>query len=243
MDSAIYQGKVFHKRFLPSQHQFSYDIVLFWLNLDEINQLSHTVSGFSNDSWAPVEYRRRDYLGDPQLPLKQVILKKMSELAGSQLTGDIYLLSQLRNFGLFFNPVNFYFLSNSRGKYSHMLAEVSNTPWNEKHYYLVNMDSQQNTPKAFHVSPFNPMDMEYQWQISPPGDRFKLSLECIKDKRHFLASLQLNKKPLNSKSLWRVLKSTPNMTLRTVIGIYWHALRLWLKRTPVYSHPINSQEP
>ncbi|NVK54588.1 MAG: DUF1365 domain-containing protein [Alteromonadaceae bacterium] len=245
MESTICTGKVVHERFRPTQHAFKYDIAMMCLNLDEVNLLAHTVKGFSNTGKAAFEFRRSDYLGDPAKPLKQSVLLRMNELNDDDdtLSGDVFLLGQARHFGFYFSPVNLYFLrAKHTGLFTHMLAEVSNTPWNERHHYLVNLASQANTPKAFHVSPFNPIDMVYKWHIQSPAKTFSVGLSCYKGNKHFTAEMHLEQKPLNSKSIRNVIKAIPNMTLRTVIGIYWQALRLWLKRTPVYSHPINSQE-
>lgn len=245
MESAICTGVVTHERFKPTQHAFEYDIAMLWLNLDEVNQLAHTVKGFSNIHRAAFEYRRSDYLGDASVPLKQAVQARMNELSEShdKLNGDIFLLGQARHFGLYFSPVNLYFLRNRMsGEFTHMLAEVSNTPWNERHHYLVDLATQDNTPKAFHVSPFNPLDMVYKWHIQQPADTFSVGLSCYKKNKHFTALMHLKQKPLNSINVRNVIKSIPNMTLRTVIGIYWQAIKLWIKRTPVHSHPINSQE-
>lgn len=237
MESAIYKGKVFHARHVPKKHHFHYNIFLFWLDLDELPQLQQQVTGFSLRNFAPAQFKRSDYLGPMQQPLKDSVLERMSQLAGRQLSGKVFLLGQVRVFGLYFSPVNFYYLRDESGFYSHVLAEVSNTPWNNRHHYLVDLRDQQDDQKAFHVSPFNPMDMQYQWNILQPNQKLALHLSCKKDIRHFDANLQLVREELNSKSLFNVMLSIPSMTLKTVFGIYWQALKLFVKGIPVYSHP------
>ncbi len=237
MESALCSGQVFHQRFKPTQHKFQYKMLIFWLKLSELPELARQTKyfGFNQRAWA--EFRRSDYVGHKHVPLEQAVLEKMNELASGSLTGDVYFLGQIRMLGLYFSPVNFYFLRQPNGYFSHMLAEVSNTPWNQRHYYLVDLADQTDTDKRFHVSPFNPMDMVYRWHIKPPADTFEVGLDCIKGEKHFLAKMALQKMPLNSKSLLRVLLSTPSMTLKTVVGIYWQAIKLFIKGTPVYSYP------
>ena len=244
-ESAIYKGKVYHQRFKPTQHKFDYDIYLFWLKLDEeeLATLSHKLKYFSAEGKARVRFKREDYLGDPSLSLRQAVLNRMIELNdGTPLYGDVFMLGQLRMWGWYFSPVNFYYLRNTDGKFTHMLAEVSNTPWNERHHYLVNLDTQDDTPKAFHVSPFNPMDMTYKWSISQPSTRLSLAMDCVRSDKEFSAGINLTKFTLDNANLTQALKRIPSMTIKTVAGIYWHALKLLLKRTPLYTHPEKSQE-
>lgn len=244
-ESAIYKGKVYHQRFKPTQHKFDYDIYLFWLKLDEeeLTTLSHELKCFSAEGKARVRFKREDYLGDPSLSLRQAVLNRMIELNdGTPLSGDVFMLGQLRMWGWYFSPVNFYYLRNTDGKFTHMLAEVSNTPWNERHHYLVNLDTQDDTPKAFHVSPFNPMDMTYKWSISQPSTRLSLAMDCVRSDKEFSAGINLTKFTLDNANLTQALKRIPSMTIKTVAGIYWHALKLLLKRTPLYTHPEKSQE-
>jgi DUF1365 family protein len=244
-ESAIYKGKVYHQRFKPTQHKFDYDIYLFWLKLDEeeLTTLSHELKCFSAEDKARVRFKREDYLGDPSLSLRQAVLNRMIELNdGTPLSGDVFMLGQLRMWGWYFSPVNFYYLRNTDGKFTHMLAEVSNTPWNERHHYLVNLDTQDDTPKAFHVSPFNPMDMTYKWSISQPSTRLSLAMDCVRSDKEFSAGINLTKFTLDNANLTQALKRIPSMTIKTVAGIYWHALKLLLKRTPLYTHPEKSQE-
>lgn len=241
LNSALYVGKVFHKRHQPKEHAFSYEIFQFWLDLSEIDSVCSAVSGISKSRFAPVRFKREDYLGDPSKPLLQSVLEKMTELHGSPLTGRVFLLGQMRMFGLYFSPVNFYYLLQPDGTFSHMLAEVSNTPWNERHHYLVDLSLQESCDKAFHVSPFNPMEMTYHWRVGQPSDKLQLTLSCHGGSKHFDASIDFTKKTLSSKNLFLTMLSIPNMTIKTVWGIYWQALKLWFKGAPVYSHPMTKK--
>jgi hypothetical protein len=238
-ESGIYTGTVFHKRSVPKVHKFDYRIYLFWIKLKEVDTLSQNVSGFTvnKSGFSVVNFLRSDYLGESSLDLETCILDKMNSLSEQVLSGDIYMLGQIRTFGLYFSPVNFFYLRSSSGEYTHMLAEVSNTPWNKRHYYLVDLSEQKDCEKAFHVSPFNPMDMEYKWQIQQPSDTLKLRLSCFKETLHFEAAINMQKKPLTSATLRSSILSIPSMTLKTVVGIYWQALKLFFKRVPIYTHP------
>ncbi|NDV92135.1 DUF1365 family protein [Alteromonas sp. 345S023] len=242
MDSAIYQGKVFHQRFVPTQHKFDYDIYLFWLHLDELADLSESLMHFSATSRARVRFNRDDYLGPREKSLALAVKEKMTQLGANDVEGDIFMLGQLRIWGLYFSPVNFYYLRTPCGHFSYLLAEVSNTPWNERHYYLVDLDKQDDTEKAFHVSPFNPMDMTYQWHIGQPSSRLSLTMNCVRDKKEFSAGIRLSRLSLNNTNLSRVMKRIPSMTIKTMVGIYWQAIKLFFKRTPIYDHPKKSQE-
>jgi DUF1365 family protein len=239
MQSAIYTGNVYHKRSVPKVHKFDYRIYLFWIKLKELDELTKTVSGFTENKsgLSIVNFKRDDYLGDPNTSLEDSVLQKMNELSEEPVDGDIYMLGQVRTFGLYFSPVNFYYLRNKEGFYTHMLAEVSNTPWNKRHHYLVDLKEQKDCDKAFHVSPFNPIDMQYKWKIQQPGDTLRLNLSCHKESKHFEAAINMRKKPLTTANLRSSLISIPSMTIKTVAGIYWQAIKLFFKRVPIYTHP------
>jgi DUF1365 family protein len=238
-ESGIYSGTVFHQRSVPKLHKFDYKIYLFWLKLSEVDSICRNVSGFSQNKtgFSVVNFRRSDYLGDPKVALEEATLSKMNELSDEPLQGDVFMLGQVRTFGLYFSPVNFYYLRNTKGLYTHMLAEVSNTPWNKRHHYLVDLQNQQSCTKAFFVSPFNPMDMQYKWQVQQPGENVKLHLSCYKQTKHFEAAIDMQRKPLNSATLRASIISIPSMTVKTVLGIYWQAVKLFFKRVPIYTHP------
>ena len=214
---------------------------MFWLDLQD-PELSNRRALPLYSRW--VKFCPEDYLANQKctlkveqgLPLRQKVLAKMSELAGNTLVGNVYFLGQVRNLGRYFSPINLFYLKQNDG-FTYVLTEVSNTPWNQRHYYLIPLDNPANTQKAFHVSPFNHMKMDYQWHISSPKLDLSFGIDCIAETKIFSASMKLQKKALtlnNLKALkWRMLFAT----IVTVFGIYWQALKLFAKRVPFYGYP------
>jgi len=240
--SAILKGRVHHARYRPTQHAFSYSIAQWWLALDELEQVAAQSRWFSTKGFAPLRFRREDYLRGSQGDLAQAVRDKLAELTGHEIKGRVFFLGAVRTFGLYFSPLNCYFVQpEGQTDYSYMLAEVSNTPWKERHYYALDLSTALVHDKAFHVSPFNPIDMRYHWQLIPPQPtpehHAMVHLDVHAKKRDFSATVKLTRVELNSKSIRNVLLRYPINTLGTVSAIYWQALRLWLKRTPVYTHP------
>lgn len=240
--SAILRGRVHHARYRPTQHAFDYSIAQWWLALDELEQVAAQSRLFRLNHFAPLEFRRSDYLGDTEGDLATAVKHKLSELTGQSITGRVFFLGAVRTFGLYFSPLNCFFVqSEDTQEFTHMLAEVSNTPWNERHYYGLDLNQALVHEKTFHVSPFNHLDMRYHWQLRPPtqqpGHQSLVHLNVLAEQRDFSATMKLTRVELNSKSIRNVLLRYPVNTLGTVLAIYWQALRLWVKRTPLYTHP------
>ena len=240
MKTGIYRGNTWHARHVPTFHSFNYRIFMFGLDLDEADAVHARTRFFSNRGFNWAWLRRADYCpGHPEL--RQAVLDRAAALAGKPIEGKVFMLANLRYLGLYFSPVNFYFIG-PQDSPDWLLAEVSNTPWNERHYYLVDIHAPQITEKKFHVSPFNPTDMQYRWQIKPEQHQLLLQLEAWRESREFEAGMTLSRTPLDSASLFRMLLATPVMTIKIVVGIYWEALKLFIKRAPFYAHPGNRSD-
>lgn len=248
-ESAIYKGVIRHRRHTPSTHVFEYPIFMLLLKADEISSVMQKFWQLGSNVLRWARFKPGDYIGGEEGDLSQAVKARIAEKLGepsADLEGEVYFLGHLRYFGFYFSPLNLYYLK-QHGEFRFMLAEVSNTPWREKHYYLVDLQAPRRHSKQFHVSPFNPMDQDYQWRVIPPSSENDLCLVHIdifgnpgKQQKIFEATLNLKRLELNQKQLTRVLLSTPTQTLSIVMGIYWQALKLLVKRTPLYKHPNKS---
>lgn len=236
MKPALYIGNISHSRELPRTHRFQYPFFMWFLNLDQLDKLPSMGRLFSTSKLAMSRFHRPDYYGDPAQPLCDAIRERMTELTGHRVTGEIYGLLNMRSLGLYFSPVNFYYGYDERGRFTHFLAEVSNIPWNERHqycHYVKKNGLSPDNPKQFHVSPFNPLNQHYRWNIKEPAEDVFVQIDVDDERGHiFTARLELERHPLNLKSVVKELLKKPVMTLYIVAGIYYQALKLYLKGVP-----------
>jgi DUF1365 family protein len=249
--TAIYEGKVRHRRMAPFEHEFEYPLFMTLVDLDELPSAFDRIPGWSARRPALARFRRADYLGPADRPLDECVRDRVGELTGRRPAGPIRLLTNLRCFGHCFNPVSFYFCFDERGeRVDQVLAEVTNTPWGERHVYVIGTpgDAEQGTSngpvitgriaKAFHVSPLMGMDHTYEWRTTEPGDGVSVHIDSKRGGEvAFDATLSLRRRELTPAAGMRVLARYPAISLQTLAKIYWQATRLKLKGARYFPHP------
>lgn len=246
MNSRLYRGRVWHDRRAPIRNRFSYRVFQVYLDLDELDTVFTGRWLWSTRRPALAWFRRRDHLGPADEPLAASIRRLIAERAGITIDGPIGLLTHLRTWGYVMNPVSFYYAFARDGvTLRAIVADVHNTPWGERHAYVLPVESSLEPnalhfrfPKTFHVSPFMDMEQTYDWRFSVPGERLTVHMENEEDgERPFAAHMDLEVLPITSWNLARVLVRHPFMTGKVIAAIYWQALRLWWKRCPFHPHP------
>ena len=268
MNSAIYHGWLDHRRLAPRPHAFRYRLCMLYLDLAEVDEVFRGRWLWSTTRAALARFDRRDHLGKPERPLDDAVRDVVAARTGRRPLGPIRLLTHPRYFGHVFNPVSFYYCFDTGGRrIEAVVAEVTNTPWGERHCYVLRAAEapawppssdasvspvprtawlRTRTPKALHVSPFHPMDLEYDWQLSTPGEGLAVHMALRPSATPaatpiFSATLALRRRAIDGPALAAMLLRFPFMTAQVIGAIHWEALRLWLKRVPVHDHPATVQ--
>jgi DUF1365 family protein len=247
VNSALYEGAVRHRRTEPVAHAFTYAVFYLYADLSELGRLFDGRWFWSEERWNLASFRREDYLGDRSIPLDEAVRRLVAERTGRRPAGPIRMLAHPRVLGFVFNPVAFYYCFDAAGgRVETVVAEITNTPWKERHAYVLSPAADEGSGprhrwrfrKEFHVSPFIDMDSDYDWRFTDPGAGLTVHMEnAVRGGRFFDATMHLRRRPLSARSCASVLLRFPLVTVKVVAAIYFQALRLRWKRAPFYAHP------
>lgn len=241
MHNAIYTGLVTHNRLMPKAHKFAYKMQMFFVAYNEINNLIGVSKLLSINKFNVVSFDLKNYLS------KESVIKNLQQHGYTYTADNICILTHLSYMGLCYNPVSFYYCYDASGdKLEYMLTEINNTPWNERFVYCFDCRDAGKTAefvfaKRFHISPFMPMGIQYHWYFYQSAKKINIIMRSFTGQDLcFTAALQLKKHDINSKTVNSYIFRNMFVPHMILLRIYWHALILWFKRTPFFSHPRNS---
>lgn len=244
----LWDGDVWHGRNTPRRHAFRLPLFMTGIDLDRLPELEAALRPRLTFLPQLARFRREHHLGDPERPLAEAARDRVEAEFGFRPRGAVLLLTHLSLFGFRFNPVSFYFLLDEAGAVDALLLEVNNTPWNEQHVYALDARYRYGVlrfeePKRFHVSPFMGLDQRYRFRFDLAPGAMAIDKTNVEGGRPiFGARLRLCRQPFSRAALRRMLLRHPFMTARVFAGVYWQALRLWLKGVPYVPHPAERPE-
>lgn len=219
---------------------------MFFLNVESIEQACKKLPLLSYNRFNLLSFVERKYLPKHSGKLLQRIQAEIAKHGLDPNINSAYILTNLSYLGFCYNPVSFYYCYNADEVLVYILAEVNNTPWNERYTYVLPCAAdkakfQFDTDKVFHISPFMPMNMHYKWYTNIPSTRINFHIRTFIDtKAIFDATLALKMIPLTTKNIALSLIIRPFISQKVKFSIYWQALKMWLRRFTVFEHPGNT---
>jgi cyclopropane-fatty-acyl-phospholipid synthase len=243
--SSIVCGVVSHWRASPRQHSFTYPMVTFQLDLDELGSVGIAPRLFAFERKALCSVWRSDYLrGEGSLRAR--VEEELRRQGITQKPARITLITMPRLCGYVFNPVSFMVCFDECERVIGCVTQVNNT-FGETHVYpLVCKPSEMPVvwtfPKKFFVSPFFDTEGEYTVSLESEGKRVAVQVDLSKQGgRVFSARLEGPSKSLTRFNLVRTLVMFPLTQLLTMPRIHLQALYLYfrVKATP-FSKPAPS---
>ncbi len=238
IDSGLFVGTLRHRRFTPVAHAFTFPLFMALLDIDRVPQLMRVSRVTSHNRWNWASFDDRDHLGDPSRPLRERLVVDVARHGLDLPDGRIFLLTHLRYLGYCFNPVSFFYCFDVETRLRLVLAEVSNT-FGGSHNYWLRPDTASRAfrsaaAKSLYVSPFMPVDLDYDFAFSPPAGHLVAHMGARRaGSVCFDATLSLERRPWSAREIHRVLAWYPAMTTSVMAAIHWQALKLWWKGVPV----------
>ena len=245
--SCLYAGEVFHRRLRPRAHTLRYRVFSLLVDLDEIDALADSLGPFSRNRFNLFSLHDRDFGEREGEPLARYVSRELRAAGIDTEPARVLLSCYPRVLGFAFNPLSLYYCLDGRGRLFAVVHEVHNT-FGERHAYALAVEPsgralaedgwiRQRTDKALFVSPFNHMDMRYEFRLAEPGERLVVAIRVLDRGGHLMsASYVARRLPLDTAHLLRLLARMPLMTFKVIVGIHWEAFRLWCKRVPLFAH-------
>ena len=232
MNSCIYNGEVTHTRFKPVRHFLKYKTFSLFIDLDEMTELSRSISIFSYNSFNIFSFYDKDHGGRDGGSLKEWVFKNLSNFEIKENITNIKILCYPRIFGYVFNPLSIFYCY-EKEKLKAIFYEVKNT-FNEQHTYIFKIRSNEEInvkcKKKFYVSPFMDMETYYNFKLINPGKHLSVFIKQSDDNGTVLTATQTGiRKDFSFKQLLINFFKYPFMTLKIIVSIHFEALLLLKK--------------
>jgi DUF1365 family protein len=235
-------GRTWHGRKGGPENAFSYGVDYVVVDAEQTDGLPAI---FGLNRAAPVSLHDSDHGGQPgrgqgALWVRDVLAAQCPEFR----VGAIRLLAQPRVFGHVFNPVAFWLIDDDNGQLAIVIAEVTNT-YGDRHSYLCHRDDfgpigksdRLSARKIFHVSPFQPIAGEYDFNFDIRDDRISIRIALGHEAGGLIATLTGPVRPLTSVGLLGAMLRRPFGSRRVLGLIHWQALKLWWKGATFRARP------
>jgi DUF1365 family protein len=244
LSSALYRGRVMHRRLRPKIHKLNYRVFWLLLDLSEIDDVDARLRLFSRNRFNLLSFHDKDY-GDGSGALRPQVDAWMAQAGIDLKGGTVRLLTMPRVLGYVFNPISIYYCHWPDGRLAAMVYEVTST-FGIRHSYVIPIPIEdqaagvirQGAAKALYVSPFMGMEMDYQFRGHTPGDRLDMTIDGLDAEGVLItAAMAAERERLEDRNIAAATAAIPLMTFKVVAAIHWEALTIWLKGVTLTQQP------
>ncbi len=236
LTSSLYETEIMHHRLTPKEHKFSYRFFSFYINLDEIDELTSRITLLSHNKFNIYSFFDKDHMEVGDKTIKEKILNYLAEQGIDLTNGRIMLLTYLRTFGYVFNPVSFYYCFDENDSPVCVVPEIGNTFGEIKAFFinqnhLVGNKFKDCQDKYYYISPFTRLNDQLDFKLTIPSEYLDVRINTSRDGENILLTSMMGpKKELNNVQLFWMTLKFPFVTLKVIVLIHWHALLLWFKK-------------
>ena len=251
MKSKIYKGSIAHHRYWPVRHDLAYPVYMYAFDLKDLPDLNQRYPLFGYNRSAVTSIHDRDYLEPGGISINQKIFNLLEQHQISQSVATAILVTSARYFNYVFNPVSFHYCFTRDQKLVAIIAEVNNT-YGERHPYVLtrNMSNADKwfatfqTPKVFHVSPFNKVEGIYHFYFSEPKDNLKIKIELVNGNKKIMAAVfEGGGMPMTHANHLKIMLNYPFAPHLSIPRIYAHAFKLFFQKKLTFNEKPIPQSP
>lgn len=246
INSCLYEMDIMHCRIAPRKHRFTHRIFMFYLDLDELDEISRKLPFFKRNRRALFEFRDSDHINFGHADVKANVLAYVRDKGVDTPISRVMMMTNVRTVGYVFNPVSFYFCFGSDNRPVCAVAQVGNTFGELKPFFLGPETLHKDTfcsvqKKYYYISPFIDLDVPMDFRLKVPGERLFIRIDDLKRERKFLYTTMTGKRrPLTNTELFKLGSKIPLVTLKVIFLIHWHAAILhFIKKIPYHKKRDN----
>ena len=185
----IFEGTIYHKRFLPKKHDFKYNFYLLDIDVFDLKSLENRI--FSINKLNFMSLQSFDHFGTSTDFFKNIeeLLKKFDLKATKKMR--FITLPRVLNF--VFNPISVLVLFDEENLPTHILAEVHN--YNKgRVVYPIKLEKHQKNANSYfgvvkkdmYVSPFFECEGVYEFELKYDQNKLFIKIDLYENVKLFL---------------------------------------------------------
>ena len=236
MSHSFFEGTVYHKRYTPKVHEFTYPFYLLDINLSLLHRLKNRL--FALEGINLFSFRSKDHFGQNEDFMQNV--EELLEKFGVSSSENMHFFTLPRVINFVFNPISILVLFEKEVP-THMFAEVHNYNGGRV-VYPVKLEKKDHSLyegeviKDMYVSPFLETKGEYRFSFRKEGEQLSLKVDLYEEGvKKLTAAFSGMEKPFKSMTVAKLFVRHTFLTFWVVTRTLWQTFKLWRKGLTWYS--------